>query len=523
MPQDLTIEKIIARISAGDIRIPAFQRDFVWEADQVAFLLDSIYKEFPIGTVILWKTEKRLSTEKKLGYFVLPEPTKDYPVNYVLDGQQRLTSLFSVFQTALEPETNEWVDIYFDLEAQEGIAQESSFLALDSSEVDPNRHFAVKTFFNSTEYRRATRDLSEERAEKIDSVQRKFLSYIIPDIVFEADDLNSVAIVFERINRAGTELNTFELLSAWSWSDSFDLVEKFEDLQDEIASHGFEELGNDRDLLLRVTAGIIKQNTTPASILQMSGNEIRENFDKVKKGVLGALDYLSRELSIKHYKMLAFPGTLVALSAFFATDRTDGQNYSDKQNQTIKKWFWRALFSRRYSANVNEHQALDIIQMLALKSNENHDFKFPSSDIKVDFAKSAFSSANANSKTLITMLNQLNPHSLTSGARIDLSKVLKKGSKHEYHHIFPKKHLERLGVPYYNINCLANICFLTRSDNNAIKDKSPELYNAAISSSNRNDYLHAALIPLDFHTDNYESFIEKRVDLLTAFAVELMA
>ena len=458
MPQDLTIEKIIARISAGDIRIPAFQRDFVWEADQVAFLLDSIYKEFPIGTVILWKTEKRLSTEKKLGYFVLPEPTKDYPVNYVLDGQQRLTSLFSVFQTALEPETNEWVDIYFDLEAQEGIAQESSFLALDSSEVDPNRHFAVKTFFNSTEYRRATRDLSEERAEKIDSVQRKFLSYIIPDIVFEADDLNSVAIVFERINRAGTELNTFELLSAWSWSDSFDLVEKFEDLQDEIASHGFEELGNDRDLLLRVTAGIIKQNTTPASILQMSGNEIRENFDKVKKGVLGALDYLSRELSIKHYKMLAFPGTLVALSAFFATDRTDGQNYSDKQNQTIKKWFWRALFSRRYSANVNEHQALDIIQMLALKSNENHDFKFPSSDIKVDFAKSAFSSANANSKTLITMLNQLNPHSLTSGARIDLSKVLKKGSKHEYHHIFPKKHLERLGVPYYNINCLANIC-----------------------------------------------------------------
>lgn len=522
MAQDLTIEKIISRISAGDIRIPAFQRDFVWEPDQVAFLLDSIYKEFPIGTVILWKTEKRLSTEKKLGYFVLPEPTKNYPVNYVLDGQQRLTSLFSVFQTTLQPETDEWVDIYFDLEAPDGIAQESCFLALEPSEVDPNRHFPVKTFFDSPAYRKSTKDLSEEKAEKIDSVQRKFLSYIIPDIVFETDDLNNVAIVFERINRAGTDLNTFELLSAWSWSDSFDLVEKFEDLQDEIASHGFEELASDRDLLLRITAGVIKQSTTPAAILQMTGNEIRDNFEMVRKGILGALDFLSRELNVKHYKMLPFPGVLVALSAFFSTDRADGQNYTDKQNQIIKKWFWRSLFTRRYSANVNEHQAIDIMQMVALKTDENHDFKLPLADIKFDFLKNNFSSANANSKTLISMLNQLHPHSLISGASIDLAKVLKKGSKHEYHHIFPRKHLERLGVSYSQINCLANICFLIRSDNNTIKDKSPKIYNEQISPTNRDRYLNSGLIPLDFNTSTYDDFIQKRVTLLKGLAFELM-
>ena len=95
------IRHIIDRISSGDIRIPAFQRDYVWEPDQVAFLLDSIYKSFPIGTVILWQTDARLSVEKRLGSFDLPEPKKDYPVNYVLDGQQRLTSIFSVFQTDL--------------------------------------------------------------------------------------------------------------------------------------------------------------------------------------------------------------------------------------------------------------------------------------------------------------------------------------------------------------------------------------------------------------------------------------
>ncbi|MFT6073029.1 MAG: hypothetical protein ACJARD_001607 [Alphaproteobacteria bacterium] len=70
------IRKIIERITAGDIRIPAFQRGFVWEQEQIAFLLDSIYKDFPIGTVVFWKTESRLSTEKKLGGFALPEPQK---------------------------------------------------------------------------------------------------------------------------------------------------------------------------------------------------------------------------------------------------------------------------------------------------------------------------------------------------------------------------------------------------------------------------------------------------------------
>ncbi|NOX92493.1 MAG: DUF262 domain-containing protein [Gammaproteobacteria bacterium] len=81
MSEPITIKKLIDRISNGDIRIPAFQRNYVWEPDQVSFLLDSIYKEFPIGTVILWKTDNRLNTEKRLGYFELPEPQKSYPVS----------------------------------------------------------------------------------------------------------------------------------------------------------------------------------------------------------------------------------------------------------------------------------------------------------------------------------------------------------------------------------------------------------------------------------------------------------
>lgn len=112
MPETLTIRRVIDRIISGEIRIPAFQRDWVWSPQQVSFLLDSIYKGFPIGMVFLWKTNSKLDTEKDLGNYSLPEPRKEHPVYYVLDGQQRLTSLFSVFQTDLKRSNNyEWLDV----------------------------------------------------------------------------------------------------------------------------------------------------------------------------------------------------------------------------------------------------------------------------------------------------------------------------------------------------------------------------------------------------------------------------
>jgi hypothetical protein len=522
MSEPIAIKKLIDRISSGDIRIPAFQRDYVWEPDQVSFLLDSIYKEFPIGTIILWKTDNRLKTEKKLGFFELPTPRKDYPVNYVLDGQQRLTCLFSVFQTELEPTSDEWVDIYFDMTSEENI-QESLFLPLDESEVDTARHFPVKTLFDSVAYRKATSSLSDELIIKIDKLQDKFKTYLVPNETFETDDRNKVAIVFERINRAGTELNIFELLAAWSWSDQFDLVDKFDCLQENIIDHGFEDFCKDRDLQLRICAGIIAGETTPKSILDLQGEEIRNRFDEIERGILGALDFLKRECGVKHYKMIPFPGLLVPLSAFFATDKSEGMSYSSKQKSAILKWFWRSLFTRRFSAGVNDRQAADITNMIRIKESEDANFQFPSDDIKFNFLESNFSSGNANSKTLILLLNSAMPYSLLSGARIDLDKVLKKASKHEYHHIFPKKHLETKGKSRSEINILANICFLTRADNNTLKDNAPAIYSDEIDSTRKDDYLTRAFIPSDFGSIEYDVFIEKRTALLKKKAKELMA
>ena len=112
--QSYSIKQLLDSVSSGSIRIPAFQRGFVWDMDRVAYLMDSIYKKYPFGSLLFWRTKSKLAIERRLGIFELPAPQEDYPVDYVLDGQQRLTSIFSVFKTELEPILdNSWTRIYW--------------------------------------------------------------------------------------------------------------------------------------------------------------------------------------------------------------------------------------------------------------------------------------------------------------------------------------------------------------------------------------------------------------------------
>jgi uncharacterized protein with ParB-like and HNH nuclease domain len=83
-------------IDRGQIKIPKFQREFVWGKEQTAKLIDSLIKGFPIGTFIYWETHEELRHIKNIGNAPLPDTPKGHVVSYILDGQQRITSLYAV-------------------------------------------------------------------------------------------------------------------------------------------------------------------------------------------------------------------------------------------------------------------------------------------------------------------------------------------------------------------------------------------------------------------------------------------
>src|SRR5215210_3098158 len=94
-PQGRSFSSLIESIEHGLVKIPQFQRDFVWTREKSVHLLDSILKGYPIGTFILWKTKESLRIVRNIGSAKLPDtPPGDF-TQYVLDGQQRLTSLYA--------------------------------------------------------------------------------------------------------------------------------------------------------------------------------------------------------------------------------------------------------------------------------------------------------------------------------------------------------------------------------------------------------------------------------------------
>ncbi|ROI12359.1 DUF262 domain-containing protein [Kaistella haifensis] len=523
MAENLSIRKIIDRVISGEIRIPAFQREFVWTPEQVSFLLDSIYKNFPIGTVFLWKTSTRLESERDLGNFTIPEPRKEHPVYYVLDGQQRITSLFSVFQTELVANNNyEWLNIYYDFNASDDI-QDSKFIALQEQEIVEGQHFPMSGIFDASKFFAEASKLDDAKREQILKVQQMFQEYSLPSQEFETDSKESIAIVFERINRAGTPLNTYQLLTAWSWSADFDLQEEFNELSEELKPFGFGNISQDKDLLLKCCSGIIKGDTSPKIIISLTGEEVRQNFSKIKNGIKGAIEFLKDQLKVHSLEWMPYPSMIVSLSTFFATDRTSGQPYTDKQRRQLVKWFWKSNFSRRYNSGIQDKHRTDIRNIRELVTNEDKEISSFNCDIESSyFTESNFTIGTINTKTFVLMLANSAPKSFISGANVRLGEVLKTVNRNEFHHIFPKKFLERLGVDKKKINCLANFCFLNNADNQIIKDKDPKNYKNLLPPNDLTRIMESSLCPENSLDLEYDDFIENRLRILVSKAESLI-
>jgi hypothetical protein len=518
----VAIRAAIEKILTGSIRIPAFQRGFVWTTDNISFLMDSIYRNYPIGNILLWRTRESLEKERDLGPFSLPTPEKEYPVDYVLDGQQRLTSIFSVFQTTLEAKSStEAFDIYFDLQAPDG-ALEDQFVSIFEPGADPSRYFPLRAVFDTARFFEIANGLSAEDKIKAVELQRRFQEFQLNLDVIEFENKDEIAIIFERVNRAGIRLDAFQLLSAWTWSSEFDLNESISELATDLEPFGFYDLASDPNLMMKCFAAVVKGDAQLRDVVNLHGPTVRDRFDEIKRGILGAIDFLKKQLMIESLSLMPYPAMLVPLSAFFATGAASGVHPTDKQREAIIRWYWRSCLSRRYSSGVGRAHAADIALMKAIRAGQDTEILRTVRPIDPGFfIENRFAIGNVNSKILINLLSQKKPVSLLSGAKIDLAAVLQKANKNEFHHIFPRAHLKKSGLENDKINAIANICFLSKSDNNRIKDKDPATYVAMITQDKKIDILETNLIPISFSTSSYDDFLTARAALIADFANSL--
>lgn len=97
-PQVIDLPKLLADVRSGHIQVPRFQRPFVWEDERRVELLRSLRAGIPIGSLLVWRTsQNRLPSFDAIAGVKIPRPTKGQTISYLLDGHQRLTTLFAAF------------------------------------------------------------------------------------------------------------------------------------------------------------------------------------------------------------------------------------------------------------------------------------------------------------------------------------------------------------------------------------------------------------------------------------------
>ncbi|MDD2468503.1 MAG: DUF262 domain-containing protein [Desulfobulbus sp.] len=510
-PSSPRLATLLSDVERGNIKIPVFQRQFIWSDEQIISLLDSIYRGYPVGSLLLWSTKEVLKHERNVGGFILPETPEDYPVNYILDGQQRLTTLYGVFHSddrTTDAELADRFNICY-------VPEDDEFMHYKAAAA--KKKIFLRDILDTAKLLSQLPGFSQEESKKIALVTERFKDYEFPVVTIKERTNKEVCSVFQRINSSGTPLSNIELLAAWTWSDQFDLRQEIERLLDTLADKGYEQI--DQPLLMRMIASITIDSIDSDDLVNVDPDKLIEGVKLLKSAIFLAVDFLEGQLKIRNVVFLPFPIMLIPITRFFSLfPKPDAS-----QLEQIKKWFWHCTFTQRYKAGTNRLVMEDIKKIKTIKE-DNNPFEFIDFIADEELFTKSWRINSTAAKAALCLMAQGRPRSFLTGNEVDLGTVLSSYNAREFHHIYPKGYLSTLGIGFHEANIIANICLLASSDNKSISDDSPDSYFQKIPESNKDQILESSFIPTDGGDGKmlFNDFIKARSTILVEKANTLV-
>lgn len=508
------IDELARRIISGDILLPKFQRSFVWERKQILTLLDSVARGYPIGSVLLWQSRQELRSESSIADLDIELPRPDYPVNYLLDGQQRLSAICgAMFWNGDNPKSR-W-NIVYDLRAQTFLHQDT-LDDLPPTQIRVNKISDPASFFKHVAFldSLASSDKGELQA-RAEVLFNRFKDYKIATVTLGDMSIQDVAPIFERINSTGTPLTIVDLMRAATWSPEFDLIDSIEGILEELEEKGF---GNvDKKVLLRNLSAAVGGGFSADSIDQLrnyTAEELKSSIDDVHASYKRMVDFLTTQIRIPSAQVIPYANQLTVLGEVFRRFPVPNA----EQYNSIAQWFWKTSVSGYFGGWNTGMMADDLKAIKEFASGNtgiiNLVVSKPSSDL---WKTRQFRLNNAHAKLLAIVLAHHAPIDIINGQRIDISKALSWTNSKEYHHFFPQAFLKKKGISGASVNSLANIILLTSASNKYISDRAPSDYLQDVqraSGVNLSEWLKSNLISDEAYNaalnDDFDLFLEIR-------------
>lgn len=543
--QEASVTQLVGMIEKGQIRLPEMQRKFVWKATKVRDLLDSLYRGYPSGTILMWEPDETVALTS---FSIKTDDKSAFKPMLLLDGQQRLTSLSSVLRG--EPVTvrgrRRPIDILFNLEhpdnpltsidVDEDDEDEFESDEFEQSEDAINESIQQMTFVVSSSKLAASSnwirvsDVFKDNSDKAfltkagvesfdDPRYDKYTERIkklraIRDYVYRMDVLEpslsyeEVTEIFVRVNSLGAKLRGSDLALAQitaRWRDSLRI---FEELQGKILSdHKFDlELGTIlRSLVIQAT-GQSKFKT----VSSLSQSKLETAWKENERAMTFALNFLRSNVKIDSSALLTSPYIILVI-AFWGAKRL--YKISDAEATKMTRWVLLANAKARFARGSSE-SILDQ-DLLALREGGGADQLIERLVIQVgrlDVTPSELIGRNAGSglfKTMFLAFKEDGARDWNTNLTISVNHSGKQ-DKLQFHHIFPtafmKKQAKLMDLP--STDDIANLAFIGGKTNREISDKAPAEYLKKILEGDGKVQLENQAIPTELELLKPESYSE---------------
>jgi hypothetical protein len=551
----MSVNQLVANIEKGYIQKPEMQREYVWKATRVRDLLDSLYRGYPSGTILLWQTDT-------------VAPTSDFAIstekNYtsrpllLLDGQQRLTSLSSVIRGepifVRERRKLRQIEILFNLEHPDELvtiteiddAPEASFQSSVDDELDDDEEETLQDRLNQFTFIVSTPQLAN--APKWVNVSEVFASHSDAEFLKKAgvsslDDplytkysdrlkklrqireysyrldvleptlsYEEVTEIFIRVNSLGVKLRSSDLALAQitaKWRNSLVLFQEFQ-------SEVHEQRGLYFDLGFFVKSLVISATGQSKfkTLGSLSKEELEAGWELAKKNITFALNFVTSNLKIDSLALLSSP-FIVHTIAYWG-EKNSGK-VSQAESTAMRRWALIANTKSYYSSSAESKLDADL---LTLRSGSGADSLL--ARLEAQLGRLDVTEAEMVGKTVSSGYFKAMFIAFREDGAKDWYSKLEISVKHrgnedklQFHHIYPKAFLKDNypDLRRNQVNDISNLAFIGGKTNREISAKPPAEYLKKIIDSKDVELLNLQAIPTEgeiLDEYSYDDFLLKR-------------
>lgn len=562
---DYDLGSLVKYIALGEIGLPDIQRPFVWKNSKVRDLFDSMYRGYPVGYLLFWQNAMATDTR------AIGSDSKQKPPRLVIvDGQQRLTSLYAVIkgiEVLRQNFEHEAISIAFNplVEkfevADAAIRRDKSYLP-DISTLWSEKTDLFEVVDDYLAGLASTREVSEEekkRVRKTISKLQGLLSFPFTALELDANiSEEDVSDVFVRINSKGTPLNQADFiltLMSVFWDEGRDELERF-CREAGKSSKGTASPYNyfivpSPDQLLRVSVGLAFKRARLKyvySILrgkdleteQFSDERRLDQFARMKDGQKRVVnlqywhDFMAciRLAGFRSAAMISSQNNLLFSYLLYLMGRTEYKVPEYELRGVIARWFFMSSVTGRFTSSPESDMEFDLARFREEKSadefintlNQICDITLTSDFWNVTLPNDLATSSPRSPSLFAFQAAQviLDARVLFSKARVsDLldPDLHAHRSPVERHHLFPKGYLKTLGITEIrDTNQIANYTLVEWGDNTQISDKAPVAYlpgmKRRVDPAELGRMYHWHALPDAWETMDYKAFLEARRDMM---------